>query len=155
MDCFFIQIQRSWRSHRLDSRLLVTLCHPWAKSCRVEQLKASNALLKSITINTVRKDDNIFTKTFYWFTKWPFGSPRITNILFWTSKFKMVAFLRCFVYPLAHLITILCCCKPRWFRIWSKRTKILFGSSPPCIIVFHIKVEKLQKYHFFAPSATH
>ena len=45
--------------------MLVTYGHRGVGSCRFEQLKASEALFKSICNHTVRKDDHSLTKTFF------------------------------------------------------------------------------------------
>ena len=96
----FLQIRRSWRTCRLDTRMLVTRCHRWVRSCRFEQLKASKTLLKSITKNTVRKDDISLTKTCFWFTKRNCFSPWSTNILFWKKYIWNVSFADalCFIH---------------------------------------------------------
>ena len=96
----FLQIQRSWRTRRLDTRMILTYGHRWVRSCRFEQLKASKALLKSITKSTVRKDNNSLTKTWFWFTKRPCFSPWSTNILFWKIYIWNISFAEAlYFYP--------------------------------------------------------
>jgi len=84
--------------------MLVTLCHRWAWSCRFEHLQTGKGLLKSITKNTVRKDDHSFNKICFWFTKRPCFSPKMINISFWKKVYlKRELCWGALIYPWVHL----------------------------------------------------
>ena len=130
-----------WRTFKLDTRMLVTRCHRWVRSCRFEQLKASKALFKSICNHTVRRDDPNLTKICFWFTNQQVVSAWSKNTFFEKIYLKRELCWRALFYPSVQLKIKLGSRSARLFRTWRERTKsskstptplFLLGPNPPC-----------------------